>query len=151
MHFSTTEVIHAPREAVFAAVSDFEGFERQITRAGGSLTRTGLPGPDTRWHGTFSFRGTRREFTSQVADWTPPGGYRLASETGGLHALIDVRCIAMDADTTRLEILVDLTARTLTARLLLNSLKLMRSQMNTRFKKRIQKFGDSIARQAARG
>lgn len=148
MHFSTSEVIHAPRDAVFAAITDFDAIERQVIRAGGTLTRTGGPGPEATWQGTASFRGTERDFTSRVADWTPPGGYRLASETSGLDALVDLRCIAVNEATTRLEILVDLKPRSMKARILLNSLKLMRSQINARFKQRIRRFADSIAEQA---
>lgn len=148
MHFSTSEVIHAPREAVFAEVTDFDAVERQIVKAGGSLTRTGGAGPDAAWQGHFRFRGTERDFTSRVGDWTPPGGYRLISATTGLDALVDVRCVAVDAATTRLEILVDLKPRSMKAKILLNSLKLMRSQINARFKQRIQKFADHVAQKA---
>ena len=145
MHFSTSEEIAAPRDRVFAELTDFAAFERQIHRAGGEVARSGAPGPDTRWTGHFQFRGVERDVTAQVQDWAPPGGYRIASDTGGLHAVIDLRCVAIDDLRTRLDVLVDLKPQTIKARVLVNSLKLMRPQLTKRFNKRVRDFAQAVA------
>jgi carbon monoxide dehydrogenase subunit G len=150
MHFSSSEEINAPRDHVFAEITDFAGFERQIERAGGDVTRTGDPGPDAAWTGRFSFRGTQRDVKAQVTDWAVPGGYRIISDTGGLSAVIDVRCVSIDAERTRLDVLLDLKPTTLGSRVLINSFKLMRMQLNRRFNRRVRDFALGVAHRARR-
>lgn len=150
MQFTTSEVIAASQEQVFDEVTDFDSFERQIVRAGGTVARTGGAGPDAAWTGHFDFRGTQRTVAARVTGWTAPSGYIVSGETGGLALRAEVRCVPLDPERTQLDVTVEMTARTLSVRVLLNSVKLMRTQVSRRFKKRVRDFAEGVSHRAAR-
>lgn len=146
MKFSTREDIEAPIDHVFAAVSDFAAFERRALRQGAEVTRAD-DGPvqvGSAWQIAFQFRGRDRRMTATMAQMDPPDGYLVETVSDGLTAATEVQLVALSRSRTRVSVSIDLRAKSLTARLLLQSLKLVKGKMTKRFKARVLEFAEDI-------
>lgn len=151
MKFSTNEDIAAPIDTVFRRVSDFPGFERQAIRAGADIERTDAldtPGVGMGWKGKFSFRGKTRDLSAQVSRFDAPQGFEINSNSSGLDGQVVVECIPLSAQKTRLNVQVEMRPRTIPARVLVQSLKLAKTALTKRFKRRVSDFARSIEDQA---
>ncbi len=147
MNFSTREDIEAPIQSVWTAVTDFEHFERQAMRRGAEVSRSdprGRPGPDSEWNVCFTYRGRPREIDARIAEFDAPNALRLDSVSGGLDAVMRIELMSLSPRRTRLNIALDLTPRTLTARLLVQSLKFARTNLGKRFANRVYDFAQGV-------
>jgi carbon monoxide dehydrogenase subunit G len=147
MKFSTREDIEAPIEHVFQHVSDFDGFERQALRRGAEVLRQdtyGKPGIGSEWTLKFPFRGKERLVLAQITKFDGPNGYVADTEGGGLDGKVTVDLVALSPRRTRMNIVFDLTPKTLTARLLVQSLKFAKSNLNKRLANRVWVFAQDI-------
>lgn len=146
MKFSTREDIEAPIDVVFAHITDFAAYERQALRRGASVQRLDGDGPvevGAAWEVKFAFRGKERTMRLSL-DQMDEQGLEIASTAGGLDGQSEVTLVALSPKRTRLAIGIELKARTLTARLLLQSLKLAKANLNQRFKKRVSELASDI-------
>lgn len=153
MDFEARQDIGAPQSTVFGALTDFPAFERQILRRGAEVRRTdSLPMPQAgnRWEVTFMFRGRERRVELAVDQIDPPDGMTMAGHIQGLDFVVTVDLMALSRSQTRMTVKSSLTARTLTARLLLQSLRLARGNMARRFETRIEQFAHDIETRHAR-
>lgn len=147
MKFSTRKDIALPQEAVFAAVSDFPAFERQALRRGIEIARTdgtGVAGLGAAWRLRFDYRGRPREMEARVTDFDAPTGYTIAARTGGLEMDLSVETMALARERTRLFVSLDLRPQTVAARLLVQSLKLAKSNLSRRFDRRVGDFAAAL-------
>ncbi|KAA9005263.1 SRPBCC family protein [Histidinibacterium aquaticum] len=149
MKFSDREDIEAPIETVFAAVMDFEGFERAALRRGAQVQREdppGGPGAGTRWTVKFVFRGKRREVLATMTDFEPPSGLVVSFTSGGIEGLTTIDLVQLSPGRTRVSVAVTLKPGTLSARLMIQSLKLAKSNLDRRFKARVADWASEIER-----
>lgn len=151
MKFVGKQDIGAPAEDVFAAVSDFDFFERSAIRRGARIRRHGGRGTlakGTAWDAAFDLRGKTREMTLTVEDVVPPEKLQLLGQSDGMkgHFLIDV--VPLNPKRTRLRVELDLKPQTLSARLLVQSLKLARGNIETRLNNRLAEFGTMVEERA---
>ncbi|MEO0357776.1 MAG: SRPBCC family protein [Pseudomonadota bacterium] len=155
MKFSTREDVNAPADVVFAEATDFDGFERMIRRYGSKVTRMddqNSKGAGMMWDVGFKFRGRNRHARATVTEFTTPDSMGVSTEVGGMDSLLSVEVIALSATKSRLQVSLELKPKTLSARLIVQSLKLAKTKMNTRFKARVSSFAANIEdsfRQAA--
>lgn len=146
MKFSTREDIEAPINYVFAQVSDFAAFERRAMRQGADVIRK----PDdavaqgTVWDIKFNFRGRDRKAEAVLTLLDQPQAFTIDSASDGLNASTEIELIALSQTRTRVLVSFDLRAKTLTARLLVQSLKLAKSKMTKRFNGRVLDFAEEI-------
>lgn len=143
MKFSTREDAQAPAEFVFAALSDFEGIERLLLQRGTEVQRLdSLPekAPGMQWNVGFRFRGRGRKAHITLNDYVAPQKMRVSSVTGGLEAEMTIEVDPLPRDRARVKIGLDLKPKTLSARLLVQSMKLAKSKMDDRFKTSIAKY-----------
>ncbi|WP_172299574.1 SRPBCC family protein [Pseudoruegeria sp. HB172150] len=147
MKFSTREDIEASIDRVWAAVSDFDSFERQALRRGAEVTRTdgqGAPGIGSEWEVTFTFRGRPREIEAKIAEFDRPNTLSIDSHSGGLDGQLRAELLALSPRRTRLMVSLDLRPRNLAARLMIQSMKLAKSKISKRFANRIYDFAKHI-------
>jgi hypothetical protein len=146
MKFSTREDIEAPIDYVFAQVSDFTAFERRAMRQGADVTRRGDDpiAQGAIWDIGFQFRGRDRSVVAELAQLDAPSALVIDSASDGIKAVTDVELVALSQSRTRVLISFDLRAKTLTARLLLQSLKLAKTKMTKRFNARVLDFAEDI-------
>ena len=147
MRFSSKEDIEAPIDAVFAAATDFEGFERQAMRRGAEVSRTdtlGAVGVGAEWNASFVFRGKERKLKAKITGFDVPNGYEAKTRVGGLEGDVAVELLALSPGRTRLQVSLELQPQTLSARLLVQSLKFAKGNLNRRFATRMASFAAMI-------
>ncbi|MDJ0821085.1 MAG: SRPBCC family protein [Paracoccaceae bacterium] len=140
MELSAREDIEAPLDRVFAQLTDFEAIERRALRRGVEIQRTdNLAGPAAgmSWKATFRFRGKTRTADVTLSDFTPPEQLVFDSVTGGLETHTRIECVALSRGRTRISIVTVLQPKTLSARLLVQSLKLAKSSISRKFSNRM--------------
>ncbi|WP_296431507.1 SRPBCC family protein [Yoonia sp.] len=146
MKFSTREDIEAPVDYVFAQVSDFAAFERRAMRQGADVKRR-EDGPIVQgaiWDISFQFRGRDRRVLAELTQLDVPTLLSIDNASDGLNAVTEVELIALSQTRTRVLVSFDLRAKTLTARLLLQSLKLAKTKMTKRFNARVLDYAEDI-------
>ncbi|WP_425071257.1 SRPBCC family protein [Sagittula sp. S175] len=150
MQLTAREDIEAPLDRVFAALSDFDSVERQALRRGLDVQRTSGPatGPaeGMTWHATFGFRGKSREADIQLAEFQPPERMVFDSVSGGLKVQMVLDVVALSRTRTRIGVTVEMMPTTLSARLLVQSLKLAKGGMDRRFRDRMKGLARDLER-----
>ncbi len=147
MKFSTREDIEAPIESVFMSITDFDGFERQALRRGAEVTRRdnlSVAGVGAEWQLRFTFRGKERDVNAKMTEFSPPHGFQAKTKSPSLEGLVLVELVSLSPRRTRLQISVDVAPTTLTGRLLVQSLKFAKTNVNKRFSKKIWQFAQDI-------
>ena len=140
MQLSAMEDIEAPLDRVFAALTDFEAIERQAMRRGATVRRKDSvagPAAGMAWHAGFAFRGKTREADITLTVYTPPERMVFHSVVGGLETETVIELVALSRSRTRITLVSELMPKTLSARLLVQSLKLARGGIEKRFRKRM--------------
>lgn len=144
MQLKGIQDIEAPIDFVFAAVTDFDGFTRQALRRGADVSRLdSLAGPvatGMAWDVAFDFRGKRRQMRIQLAECDAPNMLLAASEMPGLSSTLLLDLVSLSRNRTRLNVALELSPQTLSARLLVQSLKLARANLKKRLTKRLTTF-----------
>lgn len=147
MKLSTREDIDRPIAEVFAAMADFEAFEKRITARGIALDRRpGAAPPETGagWQAAVDWRDRRYDVVAELVSFDPGTGYAIESRFGGVVSLAVVDLVALARGKTRLFVSVDLTPTSLSSRLLIQSLRLTKGSLTKRFKTRVAGLADEI-------
>ncbi|MFL4469807.1 SRPBCC family protein [Tateyamaria armeniaca] len=147
MKFSAREDISAPIQQVFDDLCDFETFERLAMRRGAQLQRTDTltrPGVGMQWHVTYRMRGRKREFDLELVEFEAPNQMVFDAKSSGIDATFSVDLIALSQSRTRMAIALDMTPLNLSARLLIQSLKLAKSNLSKRFKDRVGEYAKGL-------
>lgn len=147
MEFTGKEDIDIPIEQAFEMVTDFEVFERSALRRGAEVSRLDTltrPGIGARWQIVFAFRGKPRDVTLQVSGFERPNEIHLQATTQGIETEIKIELVALSRTRTRIQFWSGMSANTLSARLLLQSLKLARSNLNARLASRMTVLRDDM-------
>lgn len=147
MKFSAREDIEAPIAQVFSEISDFRRFERQALRNGVQVQRNfkpGLPAKGQEWQIGVMFRGTERQILTQLAEYEAPTRMRFLSSTKGLRGEGEVELLALSANRTRLFVSLELRPETVAGRVLVQSLKLAKTRLTRKFKRRVSGFAQRI-------
>ncbi|MEM7641179.1 MAG: SRPBCC family protein [Pseudomonadota bacterium] len=146
MKFVAVEDVAAPIEHVWARVSDTDMFERRIARRVGRVDRVppGPAGAGTSWSGQAEIMGKKRQVKVVLDRLEPPGQMALAAGTDGMAITILVELEALAPARTRLTVTTEAKARTMTARLMLQSAKLARQTLAKRYKGRVATFAGTI-------
>lgn len=153
MEFRASRDIEAPIAFVFDQVTHFSTFERQALRRGAEVKRRdtlGQPGIGVGWDVTFTFRGKERQISAEVTEFDRPNGYRVQSVASSLETDVVVDLLPLSKGRTRMTITVTIAARSLGAKLMLQSLKVAKGSLNTRFQKRVEKFAMDVAERHSR-
>lgn len=154
MNFSTHQDIDAPIDYVFRRVSNFDAYERQALRHGAQVARVDGAGPvrvGSAWDVAFTYRNKDRKLRATVIDIDGPNALTVETAATGLMSVTHVTLVALSKQTTRINVTVELQAKSLSARLLLQSLKLAKSNLNRRFAKRVRDQVSGLAIDYQRG
>lgn len=147
MDFSAKEDIEVPLDQVFGKISNFNQIERMAIRRGVDVQRTDKmadPGPGMGWKAGFSFRGKPREADITLTDYEPPTVMRFTSVSAGLNVEADIELVALSRNRTRVHMRIGLRPQTLSARLLVQSLKLARGRIDRKLSRRLAAFGRDL-------
>jgi hypothetical protein len=147
MRFSSKEDIEAPIEQVFDMLSEFEFFERSAIRRGVEVVRTdnhSAPAAGHSWHARFVLRGRTRDLDLNLVQYVRPTEMLFESDSSGIKGMFEVELLALSSKRTRLAVVLDLSPKTLSARLLIQSLRLAKSNLTKRFKLRVADFSKEL-------
>lgn len=149
MKFNSREDIEVPIDVVYSQLSDFVAFERRALRHGVQVTwqnaDPSMPAQaGTKWQINLKFRGRNRSLVAELVRLDPPNGYQIEAASDGMNITTDVELIALSRTRTRVMVGMDLRARSLTARLVLQSMKLAKSKLAKRFRVRVLEFTEDI-------
>lgn len=147
MKFSAREDVAAPIDRVFAALNDFDTFERQAMRRGAEvqrldpMTQTGV---GMRWKVYFKMRGRRREMDLELTRYDAPNEMVFDINSTGISGTFTVELLALSRSRTRMALALDITPLTLSARLFVQSLKLAKISLTKRFKLRVADYAKGL-------
>ncbi len=147
MKFTGKTDVKADLDAAFGAFADFDAFERQALRSGAKISRTDdltEPGPGMMWDVALEFRGKTRKIGVELVDYDPGNCLDFEASADGFDATIEVDLESLPDQKTRATISFDVRARTLAARLALQTARLTKGSLNKRFRSRVQRIGKEI-------
>jgi hypothetical protein len=147
MKLTAKEDIDAPLDFVNAVLTDFETWERAALRRGAEVDRADVPrakGVGMEWNAGFAYRGKPRKLNIKLASMVPGQslGFNVMSKPAS--AVFGVELVEMGPRRTRIVLNMDLTPRTLPARLFLQSLKLAKAKVTRRFGMRLKQLSADI-------
>lgn len=147
MKFSTKEDIEAPIDAVFEMLCDFEGFERSAMRRGAEVQRVDTmtaPGVGMTWNAVFEMRGKRRELQIEMVTFDRPNDMVLESTSPGLIGQMSFELMALSRSRTRINVELEVKPLTLSARLLVQSMKLAKASLTKKYKLRVGEYAKGM-------
>lgn len=154
MKFSTRQDIEAPIDYVFARASDFAGFERQAMRRGADVKRLGSDGAvaeGTQWDIAFKFRGKDRQMRAEIETLDNPNLIVIDTQSSGVDGVTRLEMVALSPKRTRIAVSIDISPKTLSARLLVQSLKLAKASLTSRFSGRVESFAKTVEEDYRKG
>lgn len=153
LDFTAKEDVDVPIEAAFAMLSEYEIYERAAIRRGAEVVRLREPhppGPGLMWRASFDLRGRRREVDIELVEQDRPNLLRLETHSAGLDGEVRAELIALSPRRTRLTLTYRLDPRTLSAKLLVQSLKLARTNLTKRLRLRVADFARQMEERYSR-
>lgn len=135
--------VDVPVEFAFAELTDFEAWERAAMRRGADVQRNSdraVPGPGTSWDLRFPYRGTERRVQLKLVALTSPSNLDMAMDSTPASGTLKLFLVDLSPNRTRLELRFEVKAKTLAARLLLQSLRLARSRVERSFDQRVDRL-----------
>jgi len=144
--------IGAPIAFVFAALSDFEAWERAAMRRGADVHRTDkvkAPAAGMTWQARFAWRGRERQLQVKLTDLTPSTNMAIAFDGPSVHGTLTIELVELSARRTRMLMHVETKSRTLAARLFIQSLKLTKRRVQKRFDGRLAAIAHDIEQKFA--
>jgi hypothetical protein len=147
MKFSTNEDIDAPIDAVFEMLCDFEGFERAAIRRGAQVQRVDnltAPGVGMTWQAAFKMRGKERKIEIEMVTFERPTEMILETTAPGMLGTTNLDLIALSRTRTRIKVELEVKPLNLTARLLVQSLKLAKNSLTKKYKSRVAYYAKQI-------
>lgn len=147
MEFFAHNDIEAPIDFVFARVTDFTSFERSIIRRGGDVERLSVgdvPVVGSKWRVKFRWRGKVRTLDAELTTVDAPNGIRADASSKNIVAAVTVELVALSRARTRISVRMDVTAKTLAAKMVFQSMRLARQRTTGRFKAMVAGFAEDV-------
>lgn len=147
MKFSAKEDIDAPLHNVFAMITDFEAFQRIAMRRGADVTRVDTlpePGVGMEWKVVFDFRGRQRKLNLKLSEYDSATGVALVIDSPSISGSFRTDLLALSRTRTRMSVELDVQPMNLSARLLIQSLRLAKANLNKRFKLRVAEYAKDM-------
>ncbi len=150
MKYSATEEIDAPIDAVFERFCDFDRFETAAIKRGAKVNRIATNTKELhglRWNTAFDLRGKRREVMLELVQFERPNHMKLAHASQGMDGGTLIEFSALPLNRTRVRVQFELKPKSLSGRLLIQSLRLAKKSLNQKFKDNFAKFAGQIERE----
>ncbi len=147
MKFKVSEDVDAPQAMVWAKFVDFTALEDDARGRGATVTRVGNwtdTAEGVAWRGDVTARGKSRPLAAKVTRFAPEDLCLIESRIGGMNCSYEMTFVPLATEVTRVALVLELSADTLTARLLLQTLKLARGRVLQRMQAVIARQGNAV-------
>lgn len=145
MKFSTRIDKEVPVERLFDSVSNFDRIERVLIRRGIGVTRVDNMSAGARaWDLAFDWRGQRRDLRLVLVQFDRPEKFALTGQSQPFDLRIDMMFIALSRQKTRIIFELDVKPRNMRARLVLQTAKLGKAQIDRKLVRQVTKFVDDL-------
>lgn len=147
MKFTGKTDIEATLNATFAQFADFESFERFGLQSGADIRRKDdltAPGPGMMWDLRMEYRGKPRRLDVELVDYDPPNNLNFTASSDAVNATILVELVPLSNRQTRAAVTLDVTPKSLAAKLAVQTARLTKGALNKKFKNRLNRFGKSL-------
>ncbi len=147
MKFSTREDISAPIDTVFEALTRFGDFERAAVRRGAEVSRLG--DTETRelgaaWNVRFMMRGKERNLDIAITRFEAPSNLVASIQSRNIVGEVTCALFQLSRTRTRMTIAIEVRPLTLSARVLIQSLKFAKNRTTRKFKDRVAEFAAEV-------
>jgi hypothetical protein len=143
MKFSTRIDADLAAEALFEAIGDFDALERMLIGRGATVSRidpSKEPGMTMGWNVGFDWRGRPRDMRLAVTRFDRPEQMTMVGRSNALDLSINATVVALSRVKSRLIFEAELKPRNMKARLMLQTAKLGKGQLDRRFQRRVEEF-----------
>ena len=147
MKFSTREDVEVPIDQAFALICDFDAYERSAMRCGAEVHRMDdmtKPGVGMKWAASFKMRGKKRDLEMEMTRFERPNEICVLSSTSGIDGTGQIELLALSRNRTRVSVVFELKLTNLSARLLVQLLKLAKNSLTKRYRLRVAEYAKSI-------
>ncbi len=147
MKFASSTDIEATLDHTFNAFANFELFEKMGVKSGAAVRRLECASPrdpGAQWQIDAKIRGKQRHIELELTSFDRPEFIGFKARTGGVKALIKIDLIFLSARHTRANLQLDLNPKTISARLFVQGVKLVKKRVDVKIEKGLKKFGNSI-------
>lgn len=145
MKFKVSEDVDAPADLTWARFTDFSGIEAEALGRGAELARVGNwtdPTAGCGWRGSAKIRGRVRPVSAEITSLSGPEACVITTTVGGMEAVYEMTFLELRPNMTRVQVVLDLSANTLSARLALQTLKLARGRVMQRLQGLLARQGN---------
>jgi len=150
MKFATREDIEVPIEHAFELFSDFDQFERSALRRSIDVQRTDSlkqKGVGMTWDAAFKLRSKYRRVLAEMIEFERCDGYAIEMQSIDVTAYASLDLMALSKARTRVSLAVELKPKSLSGRLMVQTLRLGKTRLTNRFKVKSAEFVRGIERQ----
>jgi carbon monoxide dehydrogenase subunit G len=147
MKLSRREDVEAPLPFVWAMLSDVDQWERAALRRGAEVQRLDTlteTAPGMGWQLRFPYRGKPRKLTLRLAEMETDARLGFTAVSPNVQGTAGIDLVEMGPKRTRITVQIEVTPRTLAARLFLQGLRLARGRVEKRFADRIAQLAADI-------
>ena len=147
MNFETREDVDIPRDFAFSRFADFTRYEKSVRQYGADIRRVnGFTeiAEGCSWRGSAIVRGKARGVEATITRLNHPEHAQMKTTVGGMTVDVDLFFEELGPEKTRVRATAQLKATTLAARLILQTIKLGRRQIQGKIDSRIVAFSSPI-------
>lgn len=143
MKFSTRIDTDEPATKLFDLIGDFNRLERLMMRRGASVSRIDPaqdPGTTLGWLIGFDWRGQPRKLRMEVTRFDRPERISFSGRADSFDLALDMTFVALSRARSRLIVETEIRPRNMRARLMIQTAKLAKPQLDQKFARRINDF-----------
>ena len=108
------------------------------------VDKLGKPARGAQWQALFTMRQKPRKVLITLEGYEPHTAMRFDGESKNIQGVLSIELLELSAYYTRVQVRMDLRPTNLTARIMLQSLRLAKSRLTERFKARTEAFARAI-------
>lgn len=148
MKFSTRIDEDLPAERLFESIGNFDALERMLIGRGASVARIDParePGIGMGWNIGFDWRGRARQLRLAVTRFDHPEQLSMVGRSEALDLAVNATVVALSRVRSRLIFETEVRPRNMKARLMLQTAKLGKAQLDRRYHRRIRDFVEQMS------
>ena len=147
MKLTSRQDIEAPVAFVFAALKDFDAWERSALRRGAEVVRTDklrevMPGLS--WLVKFAYRGKQRKLALRLTSLDQPTMIGFSGTGTSFDGLAGIDLMELASRRKRMSVTLNVRPKSIGARVILQSMRLAKTRLNRRFSDRVGQFCTEI-------